>query len=229
MEKARIPRYGREFSGEAGWIAEIGRSVWHHRFGGESWRVIDPEPAFGGPTLLVTIDTRQPGLEALRLMGCDELPLCSYVNCDIWVGKQVFGILSKERQVHLISRDIIRPTPLSQECVLPSPFPERPLRLRPMRGEEIPSDEQTYWLACDSFVGGEAFIRILGPPLWLDEPVNVDCVCGLAARYVASIGYENYDRPSGLLEGQSFFLGEGALYFFLCQDCLRLIVVSQGT
>lgn len=229
MENRKILPYGRDFAGTTGWIAEIGSSDWHHRFGGESWQVIDPEPAFGGPTLLLTTDTRQPGLDALRIPACDELPLASYANCDIWVGKQVFRISPKERQLYLISREISLPTPLSEEHRFPSPLPERSLQLRPMRDHEIPSDEQMYWRACDSFAGGDAFIRILGPPLWVDEPVEVACLCGVSAGYVASIGYENYARPSGLLDRQPFFLGESALYFFLCQKCQLLTVVSQST
>jgi hypothetical protein len=79
----------------------------------------------------------------------------------------------------------------------------------------------------DTFVGGEGFIRVLGAPLWLQEPLDIACQCGDRFAYAASIGYEVGLR--GTVPDQPFFIGEGALYFFVCKRCLRVAVRSQST
>jgi hypothetical protein len=98
-----------------------------------------------------------------------------------------------------------------------------------MNNNEYPLSEQEYWKAVDDFVGGNSFIRILGPPVWLEEPVEVDCTCGLSTRYISSIGYESPKDSGGIVGGEPFFIGEGALYFFLCDSCLITTVISQST
>jgi hypothetical protein len=80
----------------------------------------------------------------------------------------------------------------------------------------------------DSFVGETGFIRIGGEPIWVQRREDVACDCGGQMTHAASIGYENYDRPSGLLPGgRPFFLGELAFYFFYCGRCDRVMVITQ--
>lgn len=101
------------------------------------------------------------------------------------------------------------------------------LKLRLLRAEEEPEQASKYD-AQDTFLGGDAFLRIRGTPIWLTDTEEVHCVCGREAEFIAAIGYENYDRPSGIvLPNRALFIGELALYFFACLSCLRVVVVSQ--
>lgn len=226
MEIKDITKYGPHMALTKGWIAQPGKGEYGHRFGGDSWTIAEPNPIFGGATLLFTLDLKDPGLESLYLEETSELPLCSYINCDVWNWKQEFDIQPGSRRVRLLSRSDSKEA-LDPEYMLPNPLLEKPAFLREMKKNEYPVDENSYWKACDEFLGGAKFIRVLGPPIWLQGAVRVSCSCGLAMKYVACIGYEFDDNHSGFIEDEPFFIGEGALYFFLCKKCLKLVVISQ--
>jgi hypothetical protein len=108
-------------------------------------------------------------------------------------------------------------------------LPEKRIRLRAMDEEDYPIDEDSYWRNCDQFIGGPSFIRALGPPIWLQWVEAATCACGTAMKYVCSIGYESCETPGGFIPDALFFRGEGALYFFLCKDCLRIASIFQST
>ena len=101
------------------------------------------------------------------------------------------------------------------------PLIERSLKLRMLRDDEE---------GVDRFIGGSAFLRVGGNPLWMQEGEGVSCRCGRTPEFVAGVGYEQYGRPSGIVSpGLPFFVGELASYFFLCRSCSRVVVVSQPT
>lgn len=227
MEVYLAEKYGSHMAQPSGWIVELGEDEYHHKFGGESWQVIDPRCVYGGPTLLLSLNLNDPKLRSLQRNGIHELPMCSYVNCDAWTSKQIFQINPKTQSVILIGREKISPKPLDEEDKFPSPILEKKVRLRSMKDEEYPTSEELYWQACDDFVGGAAFIRVLGPPLWMQWVEREICSCGLDMEYVCSIGYESYSE--GYLDSKPFFIGEGALYFFLCSTCLKEVVIFQAT
>jgi hypothetical protein len=220
-------RYGPEFVASTGWIVELGEDVYQHRFGGSSWQVVDPNAVYGDPTLLLNLDLTDPRLVNLTAESIDALPLCSYINCDAWLSTQLFQIDPESKIVTLVSCQIDSPYQLENEDKFLSPLPERYITLRPMRDDEIPANEILYWKACDSFLGGSAFIRVGGPPVWLQNVEVHKCTCGLPMDYVCGIGYENYDKPAGFVPNKAFFIGEAGLYFFLCKTCLKVAVTSQ--
>jgi hypothetical protein len=196
-----------------------------HRFGGCSWGAVDPQPIDGGPALLLVLDLSDPRLIDLGVTGTTELPLASYINNSVWTGEQTYDVSPEERRIALTSRSVSSPEPLELEDRLPQPLPERLLDLRPISKEEDPASVGKL-AASDTFVGGEAFIRVLGSPVWLLDPIDVWCSCKARMRYVASIGYE---LTPCMLPKRPFFLGEGALYFFVCRACLRIAVRAQPT
>lgn len=224
-----MSKYRSENASIPGWIVELGNDRFHHRFGGASWHVCDSNTGSIQPALLLTLDLADPRLTPLSVSGMDELPLCSHINCDAWVSRQVFQIDSKARTVMLEERECQQPEGIPPELAFPIPLPEKPVSLREMNAQEIPIDESTYWHSCDSFLGETAFIRILGAPLWLQDPIHEQCQCGSDLVYAASIGYERFDRPGGFIHNRPFFIGEGSLYFFLCHTCQRIVVRSQST
>lgn len=230
MEVYDVERYGLHMRKEQGWIAELGEDSYYHKFGGSSWKLSSSEREVrNDPTLLVTLDLTDPRLIELSNFPASELPLVSCINSNAWEKRQVFQIDSDHREVKMVQLEVSTLTYLDYEDQLPNPLPERRLKLREMREEEYPIDEETYWSACDEFIGGNAFIRILGPPIWLQWVEKETCSCGAAMRYICSIGYEDYTKPSGIISGKHFFIGEGALYFFLCSSCSKIVVISQSS
>jgi hypothetical protein len=220
-----MEKFGKQYAGVQGWIAQLGTGPFTHRFGGNSWGVSGEDAIM--PSLLLTLDLTDPRLYALKVTGLDQLPLASYVNSDGWAGKQVYQVDPDHRCVRLATREVPVPLGLPSELAFPMPLPEHRLILREMSMSELPIDEDAYWRACDSFLGGQSFLRILGPPLWLQEPEALRCTCGRDLQYVAAVGYENYDSQDGYISGRAFFIGEAALYFHLCKACLQIVVISQ--
>jgi hypothetical protein len=91
-----------------------------------------------------------------------------------------------------------------------------------------PTSESAYWNACDEFVGGQKFIRVLGPPLWLYAAQVVTCECGRKMKYIGALGYESRPPFSQLMDNEAVFFGEMGLYWFLCDECLTCCVTSQA-
>jgi hypothetical protein len=209
-----------------GYVAVPGRGAFAHRFGGSSWQPVDTHMVDGGPALLLVLDLHDERLARLRGRGTvAELPLASYVNNSIWQEEQIYQIADDAREIRLESRTTTSTESLDPADRFPHPFPERDLLLRMMRPEEDP-ERVGHGVASDAFVGGDAFLRVLGAPIWLQEPLEVGCACGARMTYAASVGYE---VGAGMLLERPFFIGEGALYFFLCGDCLKVAVHSQVT
>ncbi len=224
-----LSKYGPQMVVNGGWIGQIGAYNFRHTFGGAAWNVVDDTGIDKQPTLLITLDLADNRLTSLRASGLSELPLCSHINSDAWVCKQVFQIDSKNRFLRLVEREQQHPATVPADLAFPNPLPEKPIRLRDMSPHEVPSNETSYWQSCDSFLGGNSFLRVLGPPVWLDEPMIEHCACGAQSMYCMSIGYEQFDSPGGYLPERPFFIGECALYFFWCRTCLRVTVRSQSS
>lgn len=231
MEIYDLERYGLHMRGPNGWIVELGEDGCFHRFGGNSWKTegsVDID-VYDTPTLLLTLDLLDPRLSLLSTPRLGELPICSFINSNIWEKKQVFQISQDLHAVKLISVEHTSPTRYSGDDILITPIPEKRVKLKAMREEDYPINEEAYWSSCDQFIGGPSFIRVLGPPIWLQWVEKEVCACGVEMIYICSIGYENDKNPSGLISDAPFFRGEGALYFFLCKTCVKITVISQST
>lgn len=205
-----------------GYAAELGKDQYRHRFGGTEWSIHTPAGAFPPPITLLTLDMSDPRVCA----GSDfrDLPLCSRID-GASIERQSYTF---EPGGRVIAFEGSRwHVPIDVADILPSPLVQRELKLRLLRAEEEPEQASKYD-AQDTFLGGDAFLRIRGTPIWLTDTEEVHCVCGREAEFIAAIGYENYDRPSGIvLPNRALFIGELALYFFACLSCLRVVVVSQ--
>jgi hypothetical protein len=218
-----------KWRGSEGWIAEPTTERSSHRWGGERWRIVDPVPIGSGPGLLLTIDGSDERIA--RVMGGrrEPLPLASYTDCDVWVAPQDYIVDRKCAACRLVRRvDSYATAPAAVE--ISPPLPEHRLRLRPMLDEEVPWSADSYSTAADSFLG-RGFIRIGGPPLWLQGAADETCDCGQLMNYVASVGYQSGpDAGLGLAHGGApFFIGESGLYFFYCAACDRFRVTAQST
>ncbi len=225
IEQTDSPTWGKAYGATAGAIVVVGESLYRHRFGGESWKIEDPNPIVGGPTLLLTLDLGDPILAALKMLPLDELPLCSYISCDVWVFPQLYRIDPTTRRIGLLDRK--EPATEARFPEWSQPLPEKPISLASMVEGDYPTTEEAYWRISDEFFGGARFIRVLGPPLWAESVAKVKCQCGRTMRYVCAVGYEGDKCPSGLMGREPVFFGEGAIYWFLCMKCLTLGVISQ--
>lgn len=229
MPASYIKAYGPHRSEPKGWITQLGKEEYSHRFGGETWTTADRELNGFVPILLLVLDLRDPRLTTLQTENLDELPLCSHINCSVWAGKQVFQIDLNSRTVVLVEREINAPE--SWETGFPNPLPEKRLKLCPMQDTDYPVIKEQYWQASENFLNGTSFIRVLGPPLWM-EPVlteqdeNPRCSCGSPMQYICAVGHQS-ESSEKYVNDKPFYIGEGVLYFFLCRSCLRVTVISQ--
>lgn len=224
-EQLAEPRFGSRYAEPQGAIACQGPSTFSHRFGGSSWSIEDPTPVFEGPTLLLTLDMRDRLFVHLpRVLG-DQIPLCTYLTRDVWVTPQLYRVEPQGRQVILEAKG--PPATESHFPELAHPLPESSLNLLPMMESDYPTTEKLYWQACDDFLGGNRFIRVLGPPLWTYSVAKVYCQCSCEMTYLCSIGYESLPPYSCLFGDQPVFFGEASLYWFICAKCIMVGVISQ--
>ena len=228
MQLYDVPKYGPQMSAPRGWVAGPGDDQFAHTFGGSAWEVNDISNSVSKPTLLLTLDLKDPRINLPPIDALQSLPVCSHINSDAWVGKQTYQINPDSKAVALAAENS-SPEPLDEMDTFPNPLPETRITLHKMDPEDYPINEETYWKACDRFLGSSSFIRVLGPPLWLQWVEEHTCQCGLPMEYVCSIGYENYEEYSGIIRDRPFFIGEGALYFFCCFHCLKVVVTSQSS
>ena len=229
-EKSAVSlKFGEDYTEVRGYLGSLretdGRG---HRFGGECWCIQGYLGHPDRPAELMTIDFSDVALEqaGLGFSGC--IPLCSYVNSRVWEAEQVYRF-EDNGTVTFLGRPAGCDEMQPKACRLPVPLPERGLELRPMQADEMPVDEEAYWRLCDAFLGGDGFIRILGAPLWMQDPQPVVCTCSSQMTHVLSLGYEPYGGPYTVFPDQPFFLGEAALYFFVCIDCSIVRVLSQSS
>lgn len=221
-------KFGSQYSEPLGYIVEPeSTSEYKHRFGGSSWKVIDNQPIEDGPALLFVLDLSDPKLSGFSTDSLTELPICSYINSDVWLQEQTYKINSDTKEVLLLSNNLIGANTLDDEDRLPNPLPEKAVVLREMKDSEYSIDEKSYWENTNDFLGGQSFFRVAGNPLWLQAPKSVKCSCCSEMNYVMSIGYEGWGGPFQYVDEKPFFLGESALYVHFCSSCSELKVISQ--
>jgi hypothetical protein len=221
--------FGLHYGKEKGYVAVVGNGNYKHLFGGEEWAISEREPLGSGPTVLVTLDLRDPVFCQYKDLKIENIPLCSYLNC-VWFGRQVYQINSSgKRAIEFMPRESRQFELLDSNDLFKIPFLPKKLLLRPLEKDEYPLDEELYWNCCDEFLGGRSVIRVIGPPIWLQEIAQEKCDCGKEMEYFASIGYEVENEFRQLIDREPFFPGEMAHYYFICRDCLKMSVIQQST
>src|SRR5258707_67669 len=94
MRLYNVPRYGPHLGANEGWIALVGEDKFAHTFGGRSWDVRDVNNDCNKPTLLISLDLKDPRITLPKIDALQSLPLCSHINCDAWTTKQTYQINS---------------------------------------------------------------------------------------------------------------------------------------
>jgi hypothetical protein len=224
-EKKWGPKYSRP-----GWIAVLGAGKYQHRFGGIGWTANGPlDDAYGPPALILTLDLTDPRLAEAKPKnkGCRELPLFSYVNGMV-EAVQRYRVDHTSHTVRFFKAEPLSGT-IESLAICPNPLPTRKLKLRRMKKSELPTSETAYWKACDTFCGGDGWLRIGGEPLWLYEPEKHTSSKGRPMKYVAAVGYDTNRNSPFLDEPGQLMFGEMALYFFVSSDLGEVVVSSQST
>jgi len=226
----KLEYFDPEFKGIPGYIVVPFEGQFRHSFGGNSWQTCDANPFKDGPALLFTFDLTDPQLQRLQIGSLTELPLCSYINSTVMNELQEYEILPEKRTILLVKKLVGPKVAHNGEAALPNPLPQRSISLRPMSEDEYPYDESSYLNCVDNLSGGDAFIRVLNVPIWDDnkvQPLTVYCSnCATTMMHVVTMGSENANGRF-YLPNECLYFGDFFLYFFLCQGCLRLKVISS--
>jgi hypothetical protein len=161
-------------------VATLGTGAYRHTFGGSRWTAMYEGTAASGVQTILTLDLDDPRVE--RIADVKELPLCSHLwMCSL--DRQSYRFDPDTRTVLLDEA----PWELGSEEDQRMPLPSRALQLREATKEELePHDD-----AIETFIGGPAFLRVGGEPLWLGDAEEVPCSCGRAAVFMTGVGYEN--------------------------------------
>jgi hypothetical protein len=232
-----IPRhdlepYGPNFGLGGGKLAYRPSGGSPHRFGGSRWLPVHRASPVGPPTLLLTLDLADPQLAGIQTPLTGELPLVSHLRSSIMDSWQIYRIEPASREVYFVAAGQADVELYDINGMIPDPLPEISLALKEMQPDDLPLDPDAYDRLRDEFMngrGGTNFIRVLGPPVWLDAVEEMVCVCGQPMNYIASVGHEAITETNGFLDGQPFFVGERAFYFFACPSCGNTGAVTQGT
>ena len=209
-----------------GYLVELGQEPYRHRVGGTSWQAVDPRSGALPPLVVLILDLRDPRLASLHMEGVEELPFALHVNCE-WPERQVYRIEPETRTMRLVYPEEGQPKPLLPGSLFPNPFPETRVRLRPMTAVDWPLDENARSRLRSEFSGGPHFLRVLGPPIWIEFEEKPTCSCGAPMPYVGGIGAEA--EWSDYVPGDLFYFGNGGFYFFLCRRCREVLAMFQCT
>ena len=209
-----------------------GYTLYQHSIGGKDWKHIDIG-SHHDPMLMLTIDFRDPHFAQFQSSGLVELPIVFFeenptadISASYHVSKnRIITFLYQNKQmkseIDLVEKNtgsldvipcIIDPLPIDQFCV----------------------NEENYWTACEAFWtcgdrdGNPSVIRILGEPVWSQWVFEEFCEYGSKMDYVVSIGYD-VSNNSKLSPGKQFMFIEGGMYFFFCQHCCNIHMITQST
>lgn len=220
--------YGLHWTGLEGFKVIQGESIYHHRFGGKTWKVPKCEICGELYHQIFTFDLNDPKLKDLKINDINELPLISCLNCSTVWEPQVFKINAKSKEVEILNKRDTQKWTQDGDNKIPSPLPEVNVKLIEMIDEDIPTNSDLYYSILDSF-GEEYICRLLGAPLYIQSPINRECpICKKEMQYIATIGSQSYDVES-VIDGVDFFIGEMSLYYLLCKECMIIKTECQGT
>ncbi len=229
MERYDLETWGDQLCETKGYIAHVTKGKYEHRFGGTSWKIVDEHCMGNTPTLILVLDLQDSRLITIGSERGGEIPMCSYLNGS-GMRRQVYSIMDNSKEVVLEDPGITVPMEMAKpEYRFPNPLPERALALRDMAEEDYPLDEDSYYGATHQFLAGKSFIRVLGPPLWMQWVEEEFCTCGRKMTYVASIGHDWEYGDGHLLQTEPFFPGEHVCYFHYCSDCSVVVTNWQPT
>lgn len=219
--------WGKKYLMSKGYKLRLGESSYMHRFGGHNWKLPECKNCNTEYHQLVTLDLSDPILAFLKLDSEYELPLISCLNCSSWWEYQSYKIDFKNKKVELVEVIDDFNEIQDEEDKFPLIFPQKQMCLVPLEKNEKPITEDLYEEIIDGF-GEEYICRVGGKPIFVTESISERCpLCGRKMNFVAQIvptPYDNYDA----LEGIDFFFGDGVIYYYYCNKCQTMHVITQA-
>jgi len=214
---------------EAGWFVRRGIGGSSVANGRLNWTIAASSVAMELPSVLLDIDLRDPALGS-ALSSSDvpsRLPVMTCVKSDLWEHRQEYTFVDDAKEIRWISALTNGARAGSTNDMLVG-SDQRSLVLERMTDTDLPTTEARYWAIGERFLGGNDFVRLLGSPYWLTEPMRCKCSCGGEMKMTVCVGSEGATREP-LFGHEPFFIGEAALYWFVCWPCRRVVVLPQST
>lgn len=217
--------YGEQWNGKKGYRVIEGNDNYNHFFGTLECEVPICKLCRKEMHLIFTFDLNDERLSDLKTKDIDILPLASCLNCSMVWQPQYFQICNRGKTLKIIKQENIEEWISDDEDKLPVPLPKTNIKLLSMKSEDIPTTEDNYNLAFDSF-GSEYLCRILGAPLYDDFPEDSSCpFCKSKMKYIATITQDYGEQE--LISVVDFQLGEFNILYYLCKSCLILKTEAQ--
>ncbi|PEZ00673.1 hypothetical protein CN326_22535 [Bacillus sp. AFS018417] len=219
--------YGKHWNGIKGYRVIEGKDLYNHYFGGQDCDLPVCELCGEKMHQIFCFDLKDERIPELKVDELNILPLVSCLNCAMVWEPQYFQLSNGGKTVQIISQDNTEDWIMEEEYRLPVLLPKTNVKLINMKNEDIPTNEESYWVAFDLF-GSEYLCRLLGAPLYNDVPDNLECpTCSKEMKYIATITQDLGERE--LISVVDFQLGEMNIYYYLCKDCSVIKTEIQGT
>ena len=223
-ELAKSYNYGDHWRNKIGYKVLKGNGNFNHKFGGNNWDVPACKNCNAPYHIIMSLDLRDPKLESIMGICDKELPLISCLNCSSIWGEQFFKINFEEKKVEFIQDTDTQHWIQDDELRIGSPLYEVNMQLVSLNENENPVNEELYYELTNNF-GKDYFIRLLGAPLYLQDPIDRECpCCHKEMKYIATVGSDF----GNIIDNTNFDLGEMWLYFMFCNECSILKVESEG-
>jgi hypothetical protein len=179
--------------------------------------------------LIFCFDLKDERLSEIKTDELNILPLVSCLNCSMIWEPQFFQLSNGGKSIQVISQENTEDWVQDEEDRLPVPLPKTNVKLIEMKAEDIPINEDNYYTAFDLF-GSEYLCRLLGAPLYDEdpEPEDLECpICNQEIKYIATVTQDLGEQE--LISVVDFQLGEMNIFFHFCKDSLVIKSHLQGT
>lgn len=218
---------GKHWENDFGYIVYEGESGYNHFFGDETWTLPMCKNCKGRFQQIFTLNLSDPRLSSIS-KDLPELPLVSCMNCAICWEPVVYKLNTTNKSIEIISFTN-NSWMMDDELKLPAPLPQCNIKLERMSDKDIPTSEELYEKLTDHF-GTDSVCRLLGAPLFLQNPIDLECPCCKEEMlYIATICEQSYAVEKPLLGNFTFHFGEMWLYFFYCDKCKIVKSETQST
>jgi len=155
----------------------------------------------------------------------NSIPIVGFINSNLWENGFSYNFDDKKKIINQF--DLIIKDPYTYDVKDQLELIQSSISFETLDSENIGDNEDEYWKSIDSFLGGNKFIRVLGNPLWVNDPIqSMRCNCNKVTDYICSIGYE-ISESSKFVKTGCFFIGECAKYYFLCAHCKKIYMIPQ--
>lgn len=215
--------YGEHWNDEKGYIVEFKKGEYDHFFGGESWNLPVCQNCMKPYHQIFSLDLTDPKLSDLS-KKIRSIPLIGCLNCSGSFGRFYYKIDDNMNITELHTNDT-QHWVQDDDLKLPSPLPKADIDLIETDLSYNPVNEEKYSQLVESF-GNESMCRILGAPLYLQNPIDYECpICKKQMKYVAQICSDTGRNIKS--SDVEFNIGDIYMYYCYCDECHLIVCETQ--